>query len=57
VPGGLRYLRWMVIVVWCAVLVLAVTVYALGLPVSSWMDYLPLAVALLAVLELWDWLK
>ncbi len=56
-PGILVFLRWVVIVIWCAILVLSATVFALEIPDGlTWLDFVFPAITVLAGRELWDWL-
>ena len=56
-PGMLKFLRWVAIVIWATVLVLSATVFALaatdGLGPS---EFIYAGIAILAVYELQDWL-
>lgn len=55
-PAELRVLRWVAIVVWCAILVLAATCFALSAAGGlAWGDAIYLGIAIFAIRELWDW--
>lgn len=52
-----RFLRWVVIVVWCTIFVLATAIFAMAATHGLvWSDFVVLAIVALAVRELLDWL-
>lgn len=57
-PGILKFLRWAAILIWATVLVAAVAVFAMNAETGlTWTDLAYVAVAGLAVGELWDWME